>query len=75
MGGWSLIKLDGNGFEMQLNFTNPLYISTDDEPDILLIQLNLGEFTDNTGQSLPESVIKYIPIPTQMASKEEAQKV
>ena len=49
MDGWDLIRLDGDGFELQLNFTNPILISADDEPDILLIQLNLSEFTDENG--------------------------
>lgn len=37
MDGWDLLKLDSDGFELQLNFTNPLQISADEEPDLLLI--------------------------------------
>ena len=68
MDGWELTSFDGDGFKLQLDFTNPLFISTDDEPDILLIQLNLGEFVDKNGQNMPESIVKYIQIPTQMES-------
>ena len=37
MDGWDLISLDSNGFELQLNFSNPIVISDGDEPDLLLI--------------------------------------
>ena len=37
MDGWELLSLDAYGFELQLNFTNPLFISADDVPDLLLI--------------------------------------
>ena len=73
MDGWDLLSLDAYGFELQLNFTNPLFISADDVPDLLLIQLDLSDFEDENGQSLPASVVKYSPIPTQIASLEEAQ--
>ena len=72
MDGWDLLSLDSNGFELQLNFTNPLYISSADIPDLLLIQLELGDIKDANGQSLPTSLVKYSPIPTQIASLEEA---
>ena len=64
MKGWELISLDGDGFELQLNFTDPLFISSGAEPDLLLIQLDLSSFEDENGNSLPSSVVKYIPIPT-----------
>ena len=72
MDGWELKWLDGNGFELQLNFTNPLLISSDDEPDLLLIQLDLSGFEDENGLKLPDSVVKFSSIPTQIASLEEA---
>ena len=46
MDGWNLVSLDSNGFELQLNFTNPIMISADDEPDLLLLQLDLSQFKD-----------------------------
>ena len=46
MEDWELVKLDGNGFELKISFTNPLLISADDEPDVLLIQLELSDFKD-----------------------------
>ena len=63
MDGWELISLDGEGFELQLNFTNPIMISGDEQPDLLLIQLDLSSFEDSNGKKLPESVVKYQRIP------------
>ena len=60
---YQLLEIDGNGFEIKISFNNPLYISTGDEPDLVLIQIELGEFKDSNGQSLPLSVVKYIQIP------------
>ena len=37
MDNWELLSLDSDGFELQLNFTNPLQISAGEEPDLLLI--------------------------------------
>ena len=52
MDGWNLVSLDSNGFEIKLNFTNPIAISADDEPDLLLLQLDLSQFKDQNGKSL-----------------------
>ena len=43
---WELISLDSEGFEIQLNFSNPIGISNEDTPDLLLIQLDLSSFED-----------------------------
>ena len=64
MDGWALVSLTADGFDLDLNFTDPLRVSSGDEPDLLLIQLNLGDFEDSEGNKLPESVVKYAPIPT-----------
>lgn len=37
MDSWELVSLDGDGFELSFNFSNPLTISNGDEPDILLV--------------------------------------
>ena len=59
MDAWELLSIDSNGFELQLNFTNPLQVSAGEEPDLLLIQLDMSDFEDENGQKLPESVVKY----------------
>ena len=64
MDGWELISLSAEGFALMMNFTDPLRVSAGDEPDLLLIQLNLSDFEDADGNKLPESVVKYALIPT-----------
>ena len=49
MDAWELLSIDSNGFELQLNFTNPLQVSAGEEPDLLLIQLDMSEFEDENG--------------------------
>ena len=61
---WALVSLSEDGFDLTMNFTDPLRISAGEEPDLLLIQLNLSDFEDADGNKLPESVVKYAPIPT-----------
>ena len=75
MDGWELVSLTEDGIDIKLNFTNPVALSGDDQPDLLLIQLDLSEFEDENGNKLPDSLIKYMDIPTQMGSEEEAKTV
>jgi len=51
---------------------NPLSVSSGDNPDLLFVQLDLGEYQSASGVKMPDSVVKYISIPTQIASEEEA---
>ena len=37
MDGWELMSLTGDGFELKLNFSEPLRISGGDVPDLLLV--------------------------------------
>ena len=37
MDGWDLVSFGPDGIDLRLNFTNPIYISTGEEPDLLLI--------------------------------------
>ena len=64
MEGWDLTSFNPDGIDFTVNFTNPIYISTGEEPDLLLIQLDLSDYKDESGSSLPASVVKYWPIPT-----------
>ena len=64
MDGWELMSLSADGFDLMMNFTDPLRISSGDEPDLLLIQLDLSDFEDADGNKLSESVVKYLQIPT-----------
>ena len=75
MDGWELLSLGPEGFEIRLNFTNPIMISSGDDPDLLLIQMDLSDFEDENGQKFPSSLVKYSQIPTQIPSLEEAKQV
>ena len=37
MDNWELISINSDGFELKLNFTNPLQVSAGEEPDLLLV--------------------------------------
>ncbi len=73
MGGWDLVSFGSDGIEISLNFTDPITVSVGDEPELLLVQVELGGLKSADGMSMPESLVKYMPIPTQMGSKEEAE--
>ena len=49
MDGWDLISFNPDGIDFTLNFTNPTYISTEEEPDLVLIQLDLSNYKDDNG--------------------------
>ena len=34
---WDLLSINGEGFELQLNFTNAILVSSNEKPDLLLI--------------------------------------
>lgn len=73
IGGWDLVSFGSDGIEIELNFTDPITVSVGDEPELLLVQIELGGLKSADGMSMPESLVKYMPIPTQMGSKEEAE--
>ena len=64
MNGWEILSIGPEGFEISLDFTNPIQISSGDEPDLLLIQMDLSDFEDENGQKFPSSLVKYSQIPT-----------
>ena len=73
--GWELVNLDGKGFEIKLNFKEPLKVSSGTEPDLLLVQIQLSKFPNSNGQRMPPSIIKYIEIPMQMSSQQDAEAI
>ena len=73
---WKLESSDSFGINIMLSFDDPLLVSKGEIPDQLMLQLKLGDLTaENSGASMPNSVIKYISIPTQMANLEEAKAI
>ena len=63
MRDWDISAFDSYGFDFNLNFEDPIEVSQNDRPDMVFIQLSLGEFKDVAGRSLPQSVIKATEIP------------
>ena len=59
MDGWELISINPDGIDIKFNFTNPIYISQGDEPDLILIDMNLSGYKDENGESMPASILKY----------------
>jgi len=37
MDGWEILEIGPDGVSFSLNFTNPIYVSSGDEPDLLLV--------------------------------------
>ena len=60
MRSYDIVKIDADGIDIDVIFNNPLAVSTDYEPDLLIVVLNLSGFEDNDGNSLPPAIIKYI---------------
>ena len=70
-----MLSLDPHGVELQLTFASPDSVSQEEAPDLILLQVELGEYKDLNGVNMPESVVKYSAFPRQIASAEEAQTV
>ena len=65
---WTLTEFDKTGFKIKLSFHEPILISSGDEADVVLVQLNLSDFEDKDGLSLPDCVLKAKEIPRQTMS-------
>ena len=72
---WDVISIDPSGIDFKFSFNNPVSISQNDKPDMLLVQLAFSEFEDKQGNKLPASIIKFVEIPSQMKSEKEVQQV
>ena len=75
MDDFDLFSLDGDGLDIKLSFPEPLAISSGSNPDLILLQLELSEFESEAGGKMPESIVKYIEIPSQIGSESEAEKI
>ena len=63
------------GIELDMVFVDPIKVSKGDEPDLVLVALDLSELETTSGEKLPSQVYKYLPILTQMKDAEEAEQV
>ena len=57
---FEVLSLDNDGIDIDLSFHSPYNVSAGDDPDLLLLQLNLGDYKSEQGINQPESVVKYI---------------
>jgi len=64
MDGFELVSVDSDGMVVKINMPKPLLVSSGDNPDLLMMQLELGEYKSASGVKMPESVVKYISLPT-----------
>ena len=55
---WTLTEINENGMKIKLEFTDPLAISQESSPDLLLASIALSEFEDENGLRLPVNLIK-----------------
>ena len=61
--GWYLESIDKSGMEVNLNLRNPLAVSQSRDPDLLLTQIEFGEFKTTSGVPLRNCIIKVTMIP------------
>ena len=67
---WDLLDLDPLAGNFQLNFTDPLGISQNDMPDVLLVLVNFNSFKSVKEQKMPKNTLQRIFIPPQLPSNE-----
>ena len=70
---WSVTKVSSTGIEISLDFEKAIAVSTGYSPDLLIIQIQLGDYTNYKGSRFPPSVIKKVVLPPQFSSQEEAE--
>ena len=46
---WNITEFSEKGIDFKLVYVDPLEVSQNEEPDIALVKLNLGQFTDVYG--------------------------
>ena len=61
---WELTKFEPESIEIDVHFTDPLKVSTDDKPDLLFVSLDLSSLRDANGKAFSSGIVKYIEIPT-----------
>ena len=66
MDSFNVVKVDDDGIDFDVIFSNPITVSTEDEPNLLVVLLDLSDFEDSDGKKLPASVLKIVNILTQM---------
>ena len=60
---WEIVSVGSNLIEIDLFFVKPLYVSSGDQYDKLLVQVALSQYEDENQANLPASVNKSKEIP------------
>ena len=60
---WTVVSVTFTQIKIRLDFENPILVSNGESPDVLFVQLLLGSYMDEKGQSLPPSVLKKVYLP------------
>ena len=63
LASWQITEVTSKQIDIELEFRQPLLVSTDDQPDQIVIQAELSEFQDTNMQSLPTSIVRTKEIP------------
>ena len=72
---WKAVFVDSRNIHVAVEFQDPLEISLGDEPDLLLVQVELSEYRDHLNRALPPSVVKLIELAPQTGSPDEASRL
>ena len=63
---WNVIDWTPSQIDFSLNFTYPVNVSQNDEPDLLMMMLNIHDYTTNSGKYLPINAVLEVFIPRQL---------
>ena len=69
---WFVTSASATNIDIRTEYEKPLFVSTGYEPDFLILQINLSEYTDYRGYRLPPSVMKKVLLPPMFESQEAA---
>ena len=67
---WNVSVVNSTLIMIDLEFDDSLYVSQGDQPDELLVQINLKDFPDTLGRYLPDSILQMVDIPPQTSRSE-----
>ena len=63
---WNVTDITLRSIHFKLNFSHPLNISQSDQPDELLVLLNLHDYKTTKGASIPSNTVMRRLIPAQL---------
>lgn len=66
--GWEEPSINEDGISMKLKISDPLHVSIGDEPDFVLVQLELDDMVSENGVPMQASMVKKIMVTQQMES-------